>query len=639
MNKLSFRYWVATALLLLSPTAFPGQDEDLLAAREAVRTGNRTGLDVHAARLAGHPLESYAIYWQLRLRLKEADPETIRGFLTRYPDTYLADRLRGEWLKELAYQQRWDLFSQEYRKTAEEDTELACHALQARLRAGEPAVLEQARPLWFTARELPESCKPLMQALLARSSLRTEDVWARWRLAAEAGQLTVAKQVAEALPPGQAPASRSMDRLAENPERYLHQGVLELHSRAGRELLILAVQRLARSNAVAAARYWSKAGGRLSAEERRHGWGLIAYHGALQQHPEALEWFREAGDQLNDRQLGWKVRAALRAGNWKEVLAAVEALSEREAKEPAWRYWKARALKAEGRLVEANALLAPLSAENHFYGQLASEELGRVVSAASPAPANDAEAVQRMFEVPAIQRALALYRLNLRFEGGREWAWATRNASDRELLAAAEVASRHGLYDRAIATANRTLQLHDFGLRFPTPFREAVRETARQFDLDEAWLYGLIHQESRFVPTIRSRAGAAGLMQLMPATAKWVSKRIGWTDYRPSLLDEYQSNLALGGYYLKYVLEILDRQPVPASAAYNAGPGRARRWLGDSNMEGAIYAETIPITETRDYVKRVMSNATYYAVQFGSRIASLKERLGVIPARDATKEE
>jgi soluble lytic murein transglycosylase len=220
--------------------------------------------------------------------------------------------------------------------------------------------------------------------------------------------------------------------------------------------------------------------------------------------------------------------------------------------------------------------------------------------------------------------------LNLRTEAAREWAWAIRDFDDRRLLATAEVARRNGIYDRAIHTAEKTVQQHDFNLRFLAPHRDTLRGILKQQELDEAWVYGLIRQESRFIPDARSSAGAMGLMQLMPGTATWVAKRLGMKKYRNALATEVNTNLTLGTYYLKHVLTLFDNQPLLASAAYNAGPRRALQWRDEKPMEGAIYAETIPFSETRDYVKKVMSNSMYYASTLGHQIKTLKQRLGIV---------
>ncbi len=243
---------------------------------------------------------------------------------------------------------------------------------------------------------------------------------------------------------------------------------------------------------------------------------------------------------------------------------------------------------------------------------------------------------------PEILRSLTLLRLGLRVEGVREWNWAMRGLNDRELLAASVVAERAGNFDRAIAAADRTKEEHDYTLRYLTPYSEEVRPAARRQSLDDAWVYGLMRQESRFVTNAKSSAGASGLMQLMPATAKWVAKKIGLQDYHHGRVNDTETNLLLGTSYMRMVMESLDNHPVLASAAYNAGPGRARRWRAERSLEGAIYAETIPFTETRDYVKKVMSNAVYYSALFEGRPQSIKTRLGTISPRvngDAKGEE
>jgi soluble lytic murein transglycosylase len=318
-------------------------------------------------------------------------------------------------------------------------------------------------------------------------------------------------------------------------------------------------------------------------------------------------------------------------------LAAIDAMTDRESSEPAWRYWKARAFKAQGRIEEASELLKPLAAEFNFYGQLALEDLGGkiVIPAAYKPGARDMKAINQN---PGLRRALELYRLNLRAEAMREWLWAIRGFDDRQLLVAAEVARRHEVYDRAINTADRTVELHDFNLRYLAPYRDVLKTQTAQLALDEAWVYGLIRQESRFFADAKSTAGAGGLMQIMPGTAKWVAGKLGLKNWRWSKITDVDTNVSLGTYYLKHVLDALDGQPVLASAAYNAGPGRARAWRPDAAIEGAVYAETIPFKETRDYVKRVMANAGYYAYNFGQPMQSLKQRLGIVTPRQLDQE-
>ncbi|MDH3286922.1 MAG: lytic transglycosylase domain-containing protein [Betaproteobacteria bacterium] len=614
-------------------------DKDFLAAREAYRVGNAARLDAYAKRLRGHLLEPYVLYYQLKMRLVDASFEDAHAFIASYHDSPLSERLRANWLKVLGKSERWDLFEQELPQLRDADLELTCYALQFRARADPDEALEEARPLWFVTRRLPGSCAPLMKALMASGMLSSDDIWTRIRYALEAGRVNLARRLAQQLPRGEAPASRVLEAARSNPARYLERQRFNLKYRGGRETVMFAAHRLARTSPSQAARHWASLEDRFSPEERAYVWSLIGYLGARAHDPGALEWYARAGENLSDLQLAWKVRAALRARAWPEVLAAIEAMTEEESEKPAWRFWRARALMETGRAREAEEILKPLATEFNFYGQLAVEELGGRIEAPLIAyRPTDAE-VDAMNELIGIRRALELDRLGKRIDANLEWRWAIRGFDDKQLLAAAEIARRYEDYDRTISTANRTISLHDFSLRYPAPYREVLQSHAEEFALDEAWIYGLIRQESRFIVNARSQAGARGLMQLMPSTARWVARKLQLKNWRWSRMTDVDTNINLGTYYLRHVLDALDGHAVLASAGYNAGPHRARAWRPETAIEGAVYAETIPFNETRNYVKRVMANTTYYAHNFGRNLQSLKQRLGIIQARDVNGEK
>ena len=629
------------ALLSLPHAVAASRDDDFLAARDAFRTGDAARINALTKRLEGHVLAPYLAYYQLQMRLRDASAEEVRSFIASNADSALSDRMRADWLRVLGRQQNWTLFQEEYPAlVSNDDVELACFALQARMQRGDDTVIPDARRKWLSGGELPPSCKPVFDALLASGTLNVEDVWARIRLALELGNIGVARQlIAEYLPEGQRAGLKNLESVADNPQHFLDSAAVETQSRPGRELVMFAVYRLARSLPAAAQPYWERLHTRFDAEERGYVWGQMAFHAARKHDPVALKWFREAGDTpLNELQMTWRVRAALRAQDWPEVLADIAAMPETLQNQGAWRYWKARALKASGKLGPANAILALLSHEHNYYGQLATEELGAVVSNPASTYEPSADEIRAVNAMPGIQRALALYQLNLRTEANREWLWVTRDFDDQRLLAAAEIARRNNWLDRAINTADKTRELHDFSLRYPAPHRDVMQAYARERDLDEAWVYGLIRQESRFVQQARSNVGASGLMQLMPTTAQWIAKRLGLKHFQQNLIGQIDTNISFGTYYLKYVLDTNDGQPVLATASYNAGPSRAKRWKDEHALEGAIYAESIPFTETRNYVQKVMSNASYYANRFGQRLITLKQRLGTISGRNGKTE-
>lgn len=322
----------------------------------------------------------------------------------------------------------------------------------------------------------------------------------------------------------------------------------------------------------------------------------------------------------------------LRAGRWSDVYHAIEAMPEATRAEAVWRYWKARSLKAVGAVAAANSLFAPLSREIHYYGVLAGEELPVRAETTPQDYRPSPDELKATRALPGIERALRLRNLGLNAEATSEWQWALRGMNDPQILAAAEVARQETWYDRAINTADTTRDTHNFDLRYLTPYRDLAESYARRNDLDPAWVFGLMRQESRFIDYARSSAGAQGLMQIMPATARWIAKQLG-DKHAHAQVREPATNIRFGTFYLKSIHDRLGGSPVLASAGYNAGPGRARKWQAATPLEGAIYVESIPFNETREYVKKVLVNAVFYSQRLGTPAKRLKDRLGTIPAR------
>jgi len=628
--------YLLLVILLLPATATADQDEDFLAARQAYRAGDETRLEQIAERLKHTPLEPYLTYYQLRLRLYSRNPDGVKEFIARPDDTPVVDQLRAEWLKWQAKQLRWDEFAREYPRLLEADDELKCYALQSRLSDNADLVLHEARTYWFSGQGLPDSCGTLFGMALTTGIISEQDVWQRMRRALELNNVALAKQLSAQLPKDLKFPLKSLDSAAAHPDRYLARLKLEKSTIAERMIALFALQRLSKQLPQLAYTRWIKIENYFENDERYYFFGWLGYEAARNHDERALGWFKAARDTpLNDAQLAWRTRAALRANNWHEVWASITAMSPKQQREGAWRYWKARAWKVLGRDSDAEALLEELSREHNFYGQLAADEMGSA-SASGMLSARYQPTmieIETMLAQPALQRTLDLYRMGLREEAAKEWSLAVRKLDDRQLLVASEIASRHAMYDRSINAADRTVILHDFNLRYPAPYRDSMQERIQENNLEEAWVYGLMRQESRFVSQAKSVAGAAGLMQVMPATARWIAQRLGIKGYKKDIIDQVDTNIKLGTYYMKNVLSSLGNNPVLASAAYNAGPGRARQWQADRPLEGAVYVESIPFDETRDYVKKVMSNTVYYAKLFEQSPVSLKQRLGVIEAK------
>lgn len=635
---MNLKYCVRAALMLAvavwAPATIASLAGDFSDGKKAFRDRDVAALQDAAQRLDGTALAIYGRYWPIAITPAQADEEQVRAFLRDYPSEWLSDRVRLDYSKRLARAGRWPEFRRESALVVEGDDELTCYRLQQRLSNNEESAQKDALSLWFTGKQLPEACNPVFDVLLARQLLNREKVWKRIQLAMDANEFGVAQYLNRIFPAGQGFDNRLMFDAINKPAAVLEKLSGSIKTRAQQEMALAAVGRLARTDPQRAASALQVLKPELSAAQMAWGWGRVGLYGARRHDPSALNWFAQSDlAQLSDDEREWYVRAALRAYQWDIVTRVIRAMTPAEQNEPAWRYWLARALKVQGQPVEANRLFGALSLEHHFYGLLAREELDTVLDVPQPRVVATDEDVDAIASQANVQRALALFRMDARAEAVKEWNWATRKLDDRQLIAAAELARREGWYDRAIYAADRTRFLHDFSLRYVAPYRDVTRFYAQQVNLDEAWVYGLIRQESRFVTQARSGVGAAGLMQLMPTTASWVARKLGLRDYSPASVNEIGTNVQLGTYYLRTVLDQLGSQPVLATAAYNAGPGRARAWQADATLEGAIYAETIPFTETRDYVKKVMANAQYYALGFGNSSMTFKQRLGTIPAR------
>ena len=617
-------------------------DEAALEMAEAFKKFDRKRLSALLPQLRGHVLEPWGTFWELRARLDEASPKEIRDTLERIAGTYQEDRLRNDWLLMLGQRRDWATFNAEYpRFRMNDDRTVRCYALLAEFNASGADVAGQVQEFWLAQREAVDGCATAAEQQLKAGKLKPHTAWLRARLGMENDRQRVVTQALGLLNPDWAAKAST---IYTNPSRYLDEKLTALLPRT-KELVTLALIRLALEDPALAAAQLDKLRWKtqLTQEERSWVWGVIGKRAAQRLSDNAIGWFENGQDKfLHEDHLAWKVRAALRAGKWPQVLEATSAMTEQQRRDPTWTYWRARALLAPGRNEadhqEAARLLEGVASVRGFYEQLALEDLGRKITVpdkpALPSP-DEKEAARAN---AGLTRALHAIAIGLRSEGVREWNYSVGlhdkgGMDDRALLAAAERACQREVWDRCINTSERTRAVIDFDQRFPMPHQAAVTKRAGTIGLDPAYVYGLIRQESRFITDARSHVGASGLMQVMPATAKWTAKKIGLVNFTPAQINDRDTNIAIGTGYLKLVLDDFAGSMPLAAAAYNAGPGRPRSWRNGPILEAAIWAENVPFAETRDYVKKVLSNTTNYAAILTGQPQSLKACLGSIGPR------
>ncbi len=658
-------------------------DRVVLQIRDAASEGDLDRVDDLAPHAAGSVLAPYVAYWQAELRLRgpEYDDTAAQAFLRRYADTPLAARMRADWLMALARKGDFARF-ETLRPTLGgviTDPQLVCASWLASYDQSAPArrkkvALMARRVLANVTNPGGEACSALADRLLDDGAM---SVWPRLMALEESRQFTPTVRVADArLPHWEA---RAVRRILSGSGIWFSRHRAHL-DRIPPPMLALALIALAQTAPDRAAWYAARVDRRFSADERAAVWGRIATLAEYRWMPQASRWFRRGGPRLGmgpdatqaDAVLTAQARAALWQGasrgfnpssrgvgdlpasasaprrtgsrnsaTWRALRRAIAALPLRLREQPNWVYWDAQARIALGQGQEGRAALRGLAGRFDYYGMLAAEDLGLPARAFPRQPPADPNLVDELARRPGFLRARKLYELDLRWFGNAEWSWALHGMDDKTLRAAAELGRRWGLLDRMIASSERIRSGIDLAQQFPMPYQDLLTRDASSRDLDPAWVYGLIRQESRFIQQVYSRTGAIGLMQLMPSTARYVAHRMGMTAFRPDHVSDVETNLKLGTEYLKLVYDDQGGLPLLASAAYNAGPHAVRRWRASltRTVSGARFAEAIPVEETRGYVQKVLFNTMVYESLLGRRPVSLKTLLATvtpepIPAAD-----
>ena len=571
---------------------------------------------------AGKVMNDYQQYQPTLDALRNDNDSAAMGFLNQQPhDSAMAEKVRNQWLKSLGKRGQWERFNAEYAKLdkngAEQETQCFAHV------SGVQKNPQLVQDLIKEHGKLPLGCNTMLQSAASSGAVNQKQVWERVRGLLSNNQTTDARNLANAI--GQ-PLPASLGTYSGSgtaAQESLLYSVTNANARKSNDI----------GNRIAAI------SGSLTAEQAGFAYGAAGEtHAKSQNFGVALQLFNQADKaQLDTEQWEWYVRSALRFSRWQDVNNIISAMPSNMQNKEDWQYWRGRALAATGQQGQAQGLYQKASKSGrNFYALMATEALGGKVNTQSNVKrASEAEQL-RASQDGKIARAMTLFQSSvsandrtMRGVAQQQWRYAVRDLNEPSLLAAAAMAQKQGFNEMAIYAADRTNNLIDYNIRYMSPYRDITSRYAAQVGIDPAWAYGLIRQESRFMIGARSHVGASGLMQLMPATAREVERKIGSSSVG---LDDIEHNIKLGTWYLADVRNSSGSETM-ATAGYNAGPGRARQWRANTPLEGAIYAETIPFNETRDYVKKVMANATYYASLFNEPKQSLTQRIGTVPAK------
>jgi soluble lytic murein transglycosylase len=640
-----------TTLALRAPTAAPlpdirpVRDETRLAeqralyqrAEQALKHRHYENADHLMQQLQDYPLYPYLQYRQLKRQLGDTSGQQVSAFLDANDNSIIGDRFRTYLLRYYARHQRWDDFIDNYRPLG--STSLHCKYLAALLKTPEKQqALEQVKELWLVGRSQPRSCDAVFDAWEAAGYLSEELVWQRIELAMERGRTRLARHIGKKL---SSQADREViylwSQIHRKPQLSMPARRLNNHP-MGAAIRLHGVKRMAARDVDQAVTLWNKMQQLHMFTRQQHNLARrsIGLSMARSHHPDAMQWLsRVEAEYVDTGVQEWLIRSAIRQGDWSRVAQAIEQLPLAEQSNLRWQFWWAYAHEQLGNYNDAEGIYHYLAGRRSYYGFLAADRLHRPYSFENRPLDIEERELAIIGHYPEVMRARELFKLGKIIDARREWRQLTLSLSNRGKLAASQLAHSWGWHDRAIVTMGKTDYRDDIALRFPLPMKDKVESYSQQQRLETAWTYAIIRRESAFMSDARSSQGALGLMQLMPGTARHVS-RILKLRYRGqySLLGT-DTNLRLGTSYLGQMLKRLDSQAVLATAAYNAGPHRVETWLPESQPMDAIrWVETIPFHETREYVSNVLAYTIIYQHLMSDSYTRLAQRMPPVPAKN-----
>lgn len=638
-------FTVVALMLALPAVTHAAADADRQQQRElfkqgwaAAARGDRQRVREVIEALDGYVLVPYLQFELHRQRVTAVEPEAMLEFLAKHADWSFAPALETRWLRQLGEGRRWELLLAHGGDSR--DTRVRCYVARAGIETGRTeGVMEAARELWLVPHSQPGVCDPAFSWWRRNDGLTHAVAWERFVLAVEAGEIGLASYLRRYLDEQDRLWADRWIELARRPVAGFaaaRQWPDHPHARS----------MLAFHLAAEASRNWERVDTVWQTLARRFAFSddqvaRVTRQTALFRAVALDAGALEAIDRLEQRDqqiLEWRLRVALARGDWMQVLASVEAMSLDERTRSRWRYWQARALAALNRL-DAGLHYAALAAEANYYGFLAADRLGEGYPLCTEPLTADESIQRRLLADAEVERALELYHVDLLWHARRTWSQALSRLSEEELRQVALLAADNGWYERAIFALGNAGAMRTYLWRFPVIERERVAANARRYGVDAGWVYGLMRAESAMQADAVSPAGARGLLQLMPDTARAVARRNGLHYGGPAELLDPAINIPLGVAHLGELQARFDGDPLRVAAAYNAGIGATERWQRERpRTDPDIWIETLPYYETRDYVSRVLAFATVYDWQLNGKPLSLAARMGM-PGNNAGRVE
>lgn len=618
-------------ILLFSSSSYSSADDAKLAeqrvlyskVKKSLEAGSTVAFEQHKQRLSDYPLYPYLVYAKLNRRLTLNDRPAVDQFLENYSDTWLAERLRNSWLALLYSNRLWQLY-QNYYMPSTATTELECHYQFARYQTGQrQEALDDGVALWAVGKSQPQACDALFSLLIADQRITEEVAWQRYTLAILNHQYALGSYVEGFFVSDQYRKQASnYVSLDKNPARV---GEYNLFATKTPEFLAIiehGIRHLARQNALLALKHWARylQSHPFEDDARKRVLNDLVKGLYEQGHEDiAADYLLEQSATADISLLEWQLRNSLYKADWGAIVKWIAVLPEQVQQQQRWRYWYARALllhsSAASDIDTAKNIFRELSRFRSFYGFLASDAVANPYSMQhEPVPIAATE-LTTMAGTPGIKRARELFYLQQHYPARREWYHTGKKFDSRQWLVAARIAQQWQWHQQAILAMTRADYWDDIDVRFPLAFRDVFEGNAKQQDLPLPLVLAISRQESAFAADVASPAGAFGLMQLMPATAREVARKYHIPFRGSQQLVDPELNIRLGSQYYKDMLKRFGGNRILATAAYNAGPHRVSQWLEKSagKLPFDAWIEVIPFNETRQYVQNVLSFAVIYA--------------------------
>ncbi|MDB6091805.1 MAG: soluble lytic murein transglycosylase [Gammaproteobacteria bacterium] len=564
--------------------------------------------------LKNYPLYPYLVAARIQQALN-GDAATVAqadkragDFVAVYGQQPVARGLRRAWLESLARRSQWGLFLEAYRDAGASDA-ARCQSFVARIELGKiEGLAGDVAKQWLIPRSLPECERPFAW-LKENGALTPALIEQRIHLALDNGNAAFARQVIPQLPADRAAPLSQWAALLESPERSIDALIASPDTPVDAAVLLAGWTRLARTDRAASKeRYEKFIRARGLNHESASPYALaLALALAWDRDPAALDYFAlVAAPDLDDGAREWWARAALWARDWKLASQTIAAMSETNRQTARWRYWAARGAEQLHDPHQAQRIYETLLTDDNYYSAMAAAHLNRAVAPHPQSLPVNSELLAVIERTPALERARELFLSGMRPEAAVEWQLGYESLSQDARAQTIRLAIGWGWYDQAVAVATAQHVFNDYVLLYPRPFDAEVNAAAHLAQLTPEIVYGVVRQESLYRIDAVSNAGARGLMQLQPGTARSTARF--WKRPQPALADLFDPyiNTALGAARLRMLLDQFDGQIPIALAGYNAGPNAVMRWLPPEPLDADIWIENIPYNETRGYVQRIL---------------------------------